>query len=396
MHNKYNKKLILDYVTGNDLGDYDIEELEDNPDFMADVMEFTMDKRMYCLCSDMVKRNHTFVKRIIKKFKNDYEFIIEIADNYISDNDNSEINKAEINILIGNIFDESKNFDLTKYKLAARAFYESFDLVIKYGSDYLDESGKKILGKGFCLAEETYAESKIIKDYFAKCMLEEILFDDSKYNFEELLHIYFKRREDLERYGETNFLISYLENQDYALSNYICRNRELISDVKKEIIKIKKDWSNYIERINKEKIDMIWDEVYRYQENHFIFYGLDYTQCLDEVMRELGILDLLGIASIEETIQDTMDDIEDISDDEMINSPDEEQVPVDEYEELKCPIIEKSRFVNYMTSYIKMLFQNDIIKESTNEMVQDHEKDKIEKENPKCKIIKINFKPNPQ
>lgn len=102
MNNKrYNKKTILDYISGNDIDGFSIEELEDNPNFMADVMEFTADKRMYHFCSDNVKRNHDFVIRIIAKFKDDIDFITQIADNYVVENDENGLKQAEFNILMG-------------------------------------------------------------------------------------------------------------------------------------------------------------------------------------------------------------------------------------------------------------------------------------------------------
>ena len=53
----YNKKLVFDYVVGNDLDDYEIDELENTPEFMIEVIKYTQDKKMYNFCSDNVKSN---------------------------------------------------------------------------------------------------------------------------------------------------------------------------------------------------------------------------------------------------------------------------------------------------------------------------------------------------
>ena len=41
MAKKISKKIVLDYISGNDILDYDIDELENNHEFMMDVIRFT-------------------------------------------------------------------------------------------------------------------------------------------------------------------------------------------------------------------------------------------------------------------------------------------------------------------------------------------------------------------
>ena len=49
---KYSKKMINDYILGNDIKDYSIEELEDDKEFMMLVIGTTNDEKFYNLCSD--------------------------------------------------------------------------------------------------------------------------------------------------------------------------------------------------------------------------------------------------------------------------------------------------------------------------------------------------------
>lgn len=349
---------------------------------MADVIEYTMDKKMYCLCSENVKKNHEFVIRIISLFKSDVEFITPIAENYINNCDN-EIDLAEINVLMGNIFDETNDFDLMKYKLAQNTLYESLSIEIESLKTRLNENELDYLGKGFCIVSDTYPDSKIVKDYFAKRMIYEIFFDNEKYRFEELLHLNFKNREDLERFGETNFLLGHVASIDSNLCDYLCQNHELLFGVKKELNEVKKRWNIYNERTNKEKIEMIWEEVNRYQEERMVFYGLNYIECLDRIMSKLGILDQLGITSIRETADEDYIDEKEFA---AICGEDS----LDEFVQMTCPPIEKSRFESHMTSYIKNLFKTNIIEEQTDENSYQNEPDK--KEDSECKIFKFNFK----
>ena len=83
MRKEYNLKLIKDYVEGNDLEDYNIDELENDYEFMISVIKYTNDKNIYNLCSDEVKNNYEFVKFIINYFKNDIEFIDKISEQYL-------------------------------------------------------------------------------------------------------------------------------------------------------------------------------------------------------------------------------------------------------------------------------------------------------------------------
>ena len=64
----YSKKVIMDYVCGNDIVGYEIEQLENDHRFMIDVIKYTGDKRIYKLCSDKVKNNPDFVKFLVDFF----------------------------------------------------------------------------------------------------------------------------------------------------------------------------------------------------------------------------------------------------------------------------------------------------------------------------------------
>ena len=55
---KFNKDLVLDYVYGNDICDYDIEKLENDFDFMLEVLKYTKDSNMYFFCSEEIGRAH--------------------------------------------------------------------------------------------------------------------------------------------------------------------------------------------------------------------------------------------------------------------------------------------------------------------------------------------------
>jgi len=50
MNEKYNINIILNYINGDDIEGYTIEELENDCTFMKLVINYTNDKNMYALC----------------------------------------------------------------------------------------------------------------------------------------------------------------------------------------------------------------------------------------------------------------------------------------------------------------------------------------------------------
>ena len=109
---KYNKSLIYDYINGNDIENYNVEELENDYEFMKLVINVSKDKNIYKLCSDKLKNNYEFIKFIIYKFKNDIDFICKVANSYL-DITNNEIEEIELNIIMSELTKEcDKNIKL--------------------------------------------------------------------------------------------------------------------------------------------------------------------------------------------------------------------------------------------------------------------------------------------
>ena len=55
---KYSASIVEDYIEGNDIEDFDIDELENDRSFMLDVIKKTKDKNFYNLCSDDLKHDY--------------------------------------------------------------------------------------------------------------------------------------------------------------------------------------------------------------------------------------------------------------------------------------------------------------------------------------------------
>ena len=99
---KYSIDLINRYINGLDIEEYSIDELEDDPEFMLEVIKKTGDKNIYNLFSSSVKLDYQLVKYLVLNFSNDLDFIVDAANNYI-DNTRDEINPIELSVIMLNI-----------------------------------------------------------------------------------------------------------------------------------------------------------------------------------------------------------------------------------------------------------------------------------------------------
>ena len=125
---KYSKKMIDNYILGNEIDGYNITELENDKDFMMLVIGTTNDNKMYNLCSDELKVNYEFVKYLIIKFKNNIDFICEVADYYLAKT-KEEINRLKIVIKMIELTNDNKNND--KYKALGEIIYKAKRLQIE-------------------------------------------------------------------------------------------------------------------------------------------------------------------------------------------------------------------------------------------------------------------------
>lgn len=366
--NKYNKKLILDYISGNDIEGITIEELENDCEFMIEVIKYTKDKNMYNLCSNEIKNNYIMVRFMIETFKDDIKFISEISTNYLGQVNNGDITARELTILMNNIIGENEDISLSMYGIQSMVFYSStmldIEITLNSESEYEGE-----FGKGFILIKDMYNTSSIIIDFFAKKMINEIFYSNKDCNFEELIHRSFKIFNELEDSKINKYLINYINSFDNCLSSYVSCHLELLEDLKNNVNKIIKNWDKYIDGINKRRIDIFNQEISKYIEENGSSFNYSIVDFIDYVMKKLKL-------------EDTFKKYDDYSADiEMfggINPIDENKLDLSD---LKC--------LRYVTNLTKELFKEDII----NENPDDYDK-KTEQKDNKSKILHYDFMKN--
>ena len=202
---KYNKQTLLNYINGLDTPGFELDELENDKNFMMEAIAFAKDKNMYDLCSDELKKDYEFVKFMITTFSSDKKFIEEIAEDFIEDLDEEDIVYKELSVLMTSLLSKR---ELNTFNGRALAFYVKECV----GLSVLEESGElddvlPNFGKGFFVLQTKYETSDIIQRFFAERFLSDIFFN-GKMNFEELIHSKAKDITDIDKVGETIFILN--------------------------------------------------------------------------------------------------------------------------------------------------------------------------------------------
>ena len=251
---KLYNKLVYDYINDEDIDN--IDELENNYKFMMEVIQVSKDKKMYNLCSDNVKYNYEFVKFMINTFKNDKDFVHEIASLYFEKVGSSDITAKELYFIMRGIFNDYSDDRCLTYNLKCFSMYENDRELINSCIRYEHESiGRNDLGLGFAYVIDYYAGiSDIITEYYAKRFLDEIFYDDGNKKIEEFIHSRIRDVNDIKIIGIKKFILDIVRDYDVFLHDYLFAHINLISNIEKDVVKIINNWDRFnIEMIERKK-----------------------------------------------------------------------------------------------------------------------------------------------
>ena len=185
--NKYDNKIVNDYINGNDIDDFNIDDLENDSMFMKKVIVASNDKNFYRLCSDRVKKDYNFIKFVIYKFKEDIEFISKVADEFLDCNDDL-LFRNELLIIMCDLINKDSEYYI-KYDIFLDASYQRERLSIELvKADLEDEFVINEIGFGFLVILNSFRESGIVCNYYAKRFITDIF---SEYDIDlEVMDIY--------------------------------------------------------------------------------------------------------------------------------------------------------------------------------------------------------------
>ena len=292
----YDLKLVYDYIWGNDIEGYSIDELENNPDFMLLVLEKSKDKRMYDLCSDLVKSSYLFVRGVIDLFKDDLDFLSVVVNNYFNTLTDAEKEQgtayAELNILMSNLYGKVVN----EFTVGAAGFYEFERQRAKACINAFEDLTMKEESKeGFVITAVEYEDNPIIVDFVARRMINSALYNGRFDNLEYLVHRRFKSISDLENYGELRFLQDCISSYDCSLSTYVFDQSKsemfdtFLGQALKEVSGIKYRWPVYMNRVNSWRINVFQYDMNRYMLENDYFGNLSYQDVASYVAHKLGV-----------------------------------------------------------------------------------------------------------
>lgn len=380
MKKNYSSKLVFDYITGNEITGYNIDDLENDYEFMIQVIKHTKDKNMYNLCSKEVQTNYKFVKFMIETFKNDLKFICDVADNYLKTVPSESIDGIEIMIQAAEKIEYRKvleNPKLASFSLYAKTMSSVELYQVSNALDMLDDKElKEELGLGFAYIADKFENRETICNYFAKEYISQIFYEHSKYNLEELLHKNHKDFNEIKSQGIENYLIDYISQFDDYLAQYISEHINVLHDLKKDVERVGRNWNIYIDRINEEKVGIFNEKVSKYVEKH--------SENISETLLICYVIEKLGLNEIFIKHDKFFRECMPFSDEP--NPIDIKDIFITE-EDLSCIEVNDIKCIKFAQDLAKKLFESDIVGLNPNP--------KKEIKNVKSKILKFNSnKPN--
>lgn len=359
---KYNEKLIKDYVLGNDIEDYDIEDLENDFEFMYSVLKYTMDTEMFNFCSDELKNNVRFIREVVELFDGNKNFILSITNNYLKNNnyisEDDKIFRNELLIITSKYFNFDEVEDTFDIKFELGLVYKNDMKNIKEINKNPSKYGlEEDIGLGFVYIVAKYNNSAIINKYYAEKMIENLFYNDKKYNFEELMHLSASNKEIMNESVVNSFILNLILIRDECLHNYIASNINLLSKVRKSVKVVYDNWEHYMDFLNSRRAVIISEELDDFVIENKIKTTYSLYDMIDEIMFELGYSE--NRAQDIDTIQSIL--------------------------HKKSGIISftDSKLINFITSLVKKIYSQDVINESV-----DYEK--IKKDSTSGKILVLN------
>ena len=280
---KIDISLVKKYVNGEDLGEFTSEQLENDKDFMMRVISYTNDIKMYPFCSETVKQNYEFVKYLVLKFKDNSDFIIAVADNYL-DNTDTDWESKELSIIMERVLPRKLS---EKYQVLNETLYFTKRLEVEIAKEK-DSKLESMVGMGFWFLFDQYNGSDVILDYYANNIIGEII-RDNNINFEKMLHSQFKSAREIAEMGINNYIVNFIGYYDSMLSSYVSTHLNIIKPIANRIKIIQDDWDKYVSADEAKRYNNMLAMVHEYM--NMSDSNLEENEVLYYIAKELGIVD---------------------------------------------------------------------------------------------------------
>jgi hypothetical protein len=364
---KYDGNLINKYINGDEIINYSIDELENDKDFMMQVISISNDCNFYNLFSDEVKMNYEFIKYLIFKFKYNINFICKVADDFLEKNED-EFCRTELILIMKDLTKNNENTNID-YNILADTIYSSKRLEIELCKlKEMDEKFSQEIGMGFWFIFDAYNGSDIILNFFAKKIIEDI-FIEYDLDLEEILHSIFKSKNQINVQGINNFMMKFIGVYDPMLSSYLSTHLDLLKEFHKKINKMQENWSKYDNKSEREKYILMLERVHDYMEENMFESAFCETDVIYYIGKQLGIND--KIFEYDQISEEFYHDIIDGLDNDFYDFT------------LNNDFLSRKNYNNVRKIIVDTLFRKN------DKSIKSNQKNTNEKKG-KCKILKIN------
>lgn len=281
-----NKKLIMDYINGNDIK-VDENILEEDLDFMIAAIDFSDDEKLYNLCDDKIKYNFKLIKFLIAKFSDNMDFILNLVIDFLDNYDHTywykkymeetfdenPINTEELEVLItiDKYLPVSLDARVLDIKVRLETTFIKFRTILEsILASSNDSKLEALVGKGFSLITSMFPTSYLVKDFYAKEMIREITLSYQGNTLDEKIHNIYNK-DNVPSTG-IKVLFDIVKRHDLDLAEYILVRPQSFESIINEIIKILKNWDNqetiYLDNKINHVLEVIEDYYFKY--GHFI------------------------------------------------------------------------------------------------------------------------------
>lgn len=245
------------YINGEDILEYSLDELENNAEFMLEVLKRT-DKSMYQFTSEDLKHDYAFITNVIKLFKNDENFVADVVEKALAlKNDEYDTAYAEFLITSAEVLLKNDNLNYVDLAIKFSLFNHQNAIIIAALKE--DSDVKDIIGEGFLYIQTRY-NSDIVNKFYAEKFIERIIYNNN-YSIDEFLHANFKTYEELINYGINNCFINNIRMKDDALADYVCCHINLLNEYSQKVESIGLDWNNYEKGLNYQKFEVLEEKI---------------------------------------------------------------------------------------------------------------------------------------
>lgn len=286
---RINKALKNKYINGEDLGNINIDELEDNREFMLEVIKQTHDPKMILLCSDKLQSDYLFAEGIMHIFKDNMDFIYKYLKDFLANTSDDFVTRELI--CFGAELEMAKDDDCyQEFRMLMAADYLQEKIGIE--NTYLSDSTGDLrieYGLGFGLIQIAYASSKIIIKYFAQKFINEIFYNNDNIPFNEIVYQITAPDHDRTKTNLNKAIIEYINKFDKYLANYAIANPTILDTLKASIHRCLQARSTYNANLLKQKILLINEEAMHLMATYSDHQTINFYAILDNLVEEFGL-----------------------------------------------------------------------------------------------------------